>query len=660
MVFVVVVLAVLSLLAGLFVAYPTKLVNIASRRNFKVDAMNPQNLFIPILLPFLLALFSFLLPKGVKWLREIVSVLGAALFVYVAIAFFGQKETFLTLPWLGHGIDFELRLYDFSQFILLAVSGFAFLITLYSTVQHGRQSPHPRILRLPVPDRGHGRRRRAGQQPRAAGLLLGRAADHPVRADHHRRQGQSHRTAVKSFLIGGFCDFCMILGIAILWSQTGTLRMSDISVVPQGLTAVSFYLMMIGAIGKAGSMPFHTWIPDAAVDAPVTVMAFIPAALEKLLGIYLLARICLDLFKLEINSAFSLVLMTLGALTIVLAVFMALIQKDLKKLLSYHAVSQVGYMMLGIGTAVPIGIAGGIFHMINHAMYKSGLFLAAGSVEQQTGTTELKKLGGLARVMPLTTLGFVVCAAAISGIWPLNGFVSKEMIFHGSYETGYTIFTIAAWLGAILTFASFLKAGHSVFFGPRSQELGEVKESKSPITIPILALAALCILFGVYNRLPLKFFIEPILAGHVPAGETLDFTAHALAVFNPIAMISMGCLLIALGLHIFGFKRGGNKAYMVSEPIHHLPVLNTIYDWAEARVFDLYEQGIKFLQALSHFLFKFVDRPIDFFYEKIVVTVGRACTGVLKAAHNGFYANYLAWTIGGLVLIVWAISVLIR
>jgi formate hydrogenlyase subunit 3/multisubunit Na+/H+ antiporter MnhD subunit len=622
--------------------------------------MNPQNLLIPILLPFLLALFSFLLPKGVKWLREIVSVLGAALFVYIAVAFFGQKETFFSLPWLGHGIDFELRLYQFSQFILLAVSGFVFLITLYSTV---RMAGNPRIREY------YGYLFLTAAMAAGAvlannfvpliffweGLLITLYAMITIGG-----KANSHRTAVKSFLIGGFCDFCMILGIAILWSQTGTLRMSDISVVPQGLTALSFYLMMIGAIGKAGSMPFHTWIPDAALDAPVAVMAYVPAALEKLLGIYLLARICLDFFKLEVNSQFSLVLMTVGALTIVLAVFMALIQKDLKKLLSYHAVSQVGYMMLGIGTAVPIGIAGGIFHMINHAMYKSGLFLAAGSVEQQTGTTELKKLGGLYRVMPLTTLGFVVCAAAISGIWPLNGFVSKEMIFHGSYETGYTIFTIAAWLGAILTFASFLKAGHSVFFGPRSQELGEVKESKSPIYIPILALAALCILFGVYNQLPLKLFIQPILSGHVPAGESVDFTAHALAVFNPIALISMGCLLLALGLHIFGFKRGGNKAYMASEPIHRLPVLHTLYDWAEARVFDLYEQGIKFLQALSKFLFRFVDRPIDYFYEKIVVGVGNACTGILKAAHNGYYANYLAWSIGGLVLIVWAISALLR
>ena len=622
--------------------------------------MNPQNLLIPVLLPLLLALFSFLLPQRVKWLREIVSVLGAGLFGYVTFAFFTQKELFYTLPWLGHGIDFELRLYQFSQFILLALGAAVFLITLYSTV---KMAGNPR------------NREYYGYLFLTAALASG-----AILANNFvpllffwegllitlyalinlGRSKNAHRTAVKSFIIGGFCDFCMILGIAILWSQTGTLRMSDIAVVPHGLTAVSFYLMLIGAMGKAGAMPFHTWIPDAAIDAPVTVMAFIPGGLEKLLGIYLLVRIALDFFKLEINSPFCITMMIIGAITIVLAVFMALIQKDLKRLLAYHAVSQVGYMILGIGTAVPIGIVGGVFHMINNVIYKSGLFMAAGSVEHQTGTTELKKLGGLYRVMPFTALGFLICAAAISGIWPLNGFVSKEMVFHGSLETGYTIFTIAAWVGAILTFASFLKAGHAVFFGPSNPETPQVKENKSPIYIPILVLAALCVLFGVYNWIPLKFFLEPILNGHLPAGETLNFTGHALALFNPIAMISMGCLLIGLGLHIYGFKLGGNKAYMVSEPIHHLPVLNTIYDWAEARVFDLYEQGIKFLQALSGFLFKFVDRPIDFFYEKIVVAVGRTCTGVLKAAHNGFYANYLAWTIGGLVLIVWAISVLIR
>jgi NADH-quinone oxidoreductase subunit L len=621
--------------------------------------MNPQNLLLPIVLPLVLALFSFLLPVRVKWLREVVSVLGAALLGYLAYVFFGQKEVFYTLPWLGNGIDFELRLYQFSAFILLALAVVVFLIVLYSTV---KMAGHPR------------NREYYGYIFLTAALAAGAVLANnfvplvffweglliTLYALINLGGKNAHRTAVKSFIIGGFCDFAMILGIAILWSQTGTLRMSDLAVTPQGLTAVSFFLMLVGAMGKAGAMPFHTWIPDAAIDAPVSVMAFIPGALEKLLGIYLLVRIALDFFVVEINSPFAITMMVVGAATIVLAVFMALIQKDLKRLLSYHAVSQVGYMILGIGTAMPIGIIGGIYHMINNVIYKGGLFMAAGAVEHQAGTTELKKLGGLYRAMPLTALGFVVCAAAISGIWPLNGFVSKEMIFHGSFETGYTVFTIAAWLGAILTFASFLKAGHSVFFGPRPSEAAPVSESKLPITLPILFMAALCVVFGVFNWIPLKYFLEPVLNGHLPAGETLHLSSHALALFNPIAMISMACLLIALGLHAYGFKRGGNKAYLVSEPIHHLPVLHTVYDWAEARVFDLYEQGVTFLQALSAFLFKFVDRPIDFFYEKIVVAIGRGCTGVLKAAHNGLYANYLAWTIGGLVLIVWAISALIR
>jgi NADH-quinone oxidoreductase subunit L len=469
----------------------------------------------------------------------------------------------------------------------------------------------------------------------------------------------SNRTAVKSFILGGFCDFCMILGVGLLWAQTGTLTMSDISVKPVGLAAAAFILMMIGAIGKAGAMPFHTWIPDAALDAPVTVMAFIPAALEKLLGIYFLARISLDFFKLEKNGAMALTLMIIGAVTIVLAVFMALIQKDFKRLLSYHAVSQVGYMILGIGTAVPIGIAGGIFHMINHAMYKCGLFLSAGSVEHRCGTTELKKLGGLRKEMPVTAAGFAVCALAISGVWPLNGFVSKEMVFHGAVETGYIIFAIAAWAGAILTFASFLKAGHSVFLGPRGQDVPKVKESESPILLPIIILAVLCIVFGVFNKLPLNTFITPILEGHVEAGEHLDFTSHALALFNPIALISIGCLGLAFLLHYYGWRRGGKKAYLASEPVHKMPVLKQIYDLAEKRVFDIYEQGIKFLKGLSLVLFKGIDRPIDAVYEKGVTAVGGRFTALLQAAHNGHYANYLAWGLGGLLAVAGIISWLV-
>ncbi len=623
--------------------------------------MTPSTLLWTILLPALTGIAFFLIPRTVKYVREVLAVVSAGVSLYLGFALFAVKNLAWQAPWMGSGIPMELRLYQFPAFILLGLSGFLFLIALYSAA---KMKDHPRV-----------------REYYAYVFLSAALAFGAVLADNFVPlvffwEGllvtlyalislggkEAHRTATKAFLINGFCDFAMILGIGIVWSLAGTMTISQVSLKPEGPAALAFVLMMIGAIGKAGAMPFHTWIPDAAIDAPVTFMAYMPAAFEKLLGIYLLARICLDIFTLQPGSGLSLLLMIIGAATIVLAVMMALVQKDLKRLLSYHAVSQVGYMILGIGTAIPIGIAGGIFHMINHAMYKSGLFLSAGSVEHRAGTTDLRKLGGLAREMPITAAGFTVCALAISGVWPLNGFVSKEMVFHGAVESGSIIFAIAAWAGAVFTFASFLKAGHSVFFGKRSEERapGRVKESPVTMLIPILILALLCITFGLFNKLPLTQFIQPVVAAHAEAGAPIDYTAHALDLFNVIAGISVACLILAFGLHVYGFKRGGKKAWLASEPIHHAPFFKQMYDGAEKRFFDLYEQGIKFLRGLSWVLFKGIDRPIDAVYEKGVTAVGTAFTGLLRKAHNGHYANYLAWGLGGLVVLIALINVILK
>ena len=620
--------------------------------------MTPKILLLPVVLPAVLAVVLLVLPRTLRLLRDALAVAGAAVLLYYGIALFSLKDLRFNVPWLGMGIDFDLRLYHFSSFILLALAGFLVLIAVYATVKM-KDAPRSREFMAYV-------------------FLTAAFANGAVLANNLvplvffwegllvtlyglitiGGRPTSGRTAVKAILISGFCDFSMILGIGLLWTVAGTATMSEIAVEPTGLAAAAFVLMMVGAAGKAGAMPFHTWIPDAAVDAPVTFMAFLPAAFEKLLGIYLLARIALDFFKIRPGSALAVLMMIVGAVTIVLAVLMALVQKDLKRLLSYHAVSQVGYMILGIGTAIPVGIAGGIFHMINHAMYKSGLFLGAGSVEHRAGTTDLKKLGGLGRQMPLTALGFTVCALAISGVWPLNGFVSKEMVFHGALETGFTVFAVAAWVGAIFTFASFLKAGHAVFFGERDPGAAPVRESPAALTAPLLVLAALCVLFGVYNKLPLTLFIQPILAGHAEAGAHLDFTSHALDLLNPVALISIGCLVLAFLLHRHGFLKSGRKAYLASEPVHNLPGVHKMYDWAEARVFDPYEQGVKALHGLSTVLYKAVDRPIDFVFEKIVTVTGERFTGILKKAHNGHYANYLAWCLAGLIILAGAVSLL--
>ena len=250
--------------------------------------------------------------------------------------------------------------------------------------------------------------------------------------------GQKERTpqtAKKALIIVGGTDALMVLGIAIVWKLVGTFRMDAIHITLITPTAVIAYLCFVAAIfAKAGAMPFHTWVPDTAEDAPSSVTAFLPASLDKLLGIYFLVRISLDLFQM--NAGMNTFLMAMGSLTIVCAVMMALIQHDLKRLLGCHAVSQVGYMVLGIGTGNPIGIAGGVFHMLNNAIFKSCLFLSAGAVEKKAGTTDLDKLGGLSKTMPVVYMAFLIASLAISGVPPLNGFFSKWMIYQGIIEIG--------------------------------------------------------------------------------------------------------------------------------------------------------------------------------------------------------------------------------
>ncbi|MBU1862854.1 MAG: hypothetical protein KKH94_04215, partial [Candidatus Omnitrophica bacterium] len=327
------------------------------------------------------------------------------------------------------------------------------------------------------------------------------------------QQENTTSTAKKAFIIIGGTDALMLLGIALLWKISGSFQMDKISIAFNSKTAIAAYVCLaIGAFAKAGAMPFHSWVPDTAEDAPTPVTAFLPASLDKLLGIYFLARISLDMFQM--NYAMNTLLMVVGSVTIVAAVMMALIQHDFKRLLGYHAVSQVGYMVLGIGTGSPIGIAGGLFHMLNHAIYKSCLFLSGGAVEKQAGSTDLDKLGGLVKTMPITFVTFLIASFAISGVPPFNGFASKWMIYQGIIDTAregghlWILWLVSAMFGSALTLASFMKLVHAIFLGQPSLEQSVARKKKGEVRpamwFPTGILAGLCIIFGVFAyRIPL-------------------------------------------------------------------------------------------------------------------------------------------------------------
>jgi NADH-quinone oxidoreductase subunit L len=389
-------------------------------------------------------------------------------------------------------------------------------------------------------------------------------------------------------------------------------------------------------------MPFHSWIPDAAVSAPLPFMAFLPASLEKLLGIYFLARISLNLFQLSAGSWISVMMMIIGSLTILLAVMMALVQKDYKRLLSYHAISQVGYMVLGIGTCVPIGIVGGLFHMINHALYKSCLFLTGGAVEKQTGTTRLADLGGLVRAMPVTFGCFAIAACAISGVPPLNGFFSKELVYAGALERG-SIYYIAALLGSFFTAASFLKLGHAAYFGKRNEAHRTVQEAPWPMLVPMVVIAGICVLFGLFHQWPLSQFIRPIL------GE--ERLAQAESSSNLMLIVITVLVLIgALLHHLFAAQTMGGGLH-ASDHIRHAPLLTAIYDQAEKGRFDPYNLALAVIQWVAKLGYR-LDRAVDSLYNGLSVRLAYTLSRGISLAHTGNYSLYVVWVLLGVAMVL--------
>jgi formate hydrogenlyase subunit 3/multisubunit Na+/H+ antiporter MnhD subunit len=596
-------------------------------------------LILPIALPAAAGLIVLLLPRTrVPWLASVVAVAATAAQVVIAAVLF-PVDTSVSVSWLGFGMEAGLKLSRMSAFILLAASGFGFLVSLYASSSmvgaRSRRTFNAWMLLTVAMASGV-----ALSDNLVLLLVFGEALLLTQFAMIAAGKTRPYATAIKAFIIMGVSGLCMMLGVMLTGRLAGTLTMSAIHLPVTGMGGAAFILLAIGAMAKAGAMPFHSWIPDAALEAPLPFMAILPASIDKLLGIYLLARFSLEMFALTPGSWVSTVLMVVGAVTILLAVLMALVQKDYKRLLSYHAISQVGYMILGIGTAVPIGIIGGLFHMVNHAMYKSCLFLTGGAVEKQAGTTDLERLGGLGRAMPVTTIAFIVAAASISGVPPFNGFFSKEMVYAGALERGWIYYAVAL-LGSVLTAASFLKLGHAAFFGKRPTELRDVKEAPLPMLIPLVILAGLCVLFGVYNRLPLEGLIQPAVGVAVTGGRTF-------AGFPPemlLVGLTAAALVIALLNHIYGVRRSGRGLGAVDH-IHHAPLFSPVYAVAERGQLDPYGWGRWVVKGAAAALYG-IDRGIDWIYETVAVKAAGGLSWAARRAHNGNVNRYVLWSLAG-------------
>jgi multicomponent Na+:H+ antiporter subunit D len=321
----------------------------------------------------------------------------------------------------------------------------------------------------------------------------------------------------KYMVLGSVASAFVLFGVALVYANTGSLNMSQISqtIGQVGMNvglAFALSLFVAGFGLKAALVPFHAWLPDAHPSAPAPISAMLSGVLIKALGVYALARLIFNVFGVSVPVSW--VLIGLGVASMVIGVFLAVGQWDFKRLLAYHSISQMGYVVMGIGIGALIlarggnplwaslAILGGLFHLVNHAVFKSLLFLTSGSVEMATGTRQLKQMGGLVQRMPYTRTTCAVASASIAGVPPFNGFWSKLILVIAAVQAGFYVLAAVTVLVSLVTLLSFLKVQRYIFLGELPESLERTRDNGGSMLAAMAFLAVLCLAMSLLILVP--------------------------------------------------------------------------------------------------------------------------------------------------------------
>jgi hydrogenase-4 component B len=503
-----------------------------------------------------------------QWLTTLLAVLGAGVGLGAIITFWATGDSRpIELPWRLPGAEFSVAIDGLSAVFLLPI----FLISLLGNIfglDYWKQTEHPQ----------NGRKLRFFYGMLTAGMallviarnsilflcgweLMAVSAFFLVATED---EDPEVREAGWDYLVAAHvATLCLFALFALLRAASGSFALAPLaedSMTPAMATAV-FVLALIGFGLKAGVMPLHVWLPSAHAIAPSHVSAIMSGVIIKM-GIYGLVRVTSLIPNPPLQ--WGLVVLALGVVSGVLGVAYAIAQHDLKRLLAYHSIENIGIIMMGLGLAligrsldradwVILGLGGCLLHVWNHSLFKALLFLSAGSVIHATHTREIDQLGGLAKPMPWTALGFLVGAVAICGLPPLNGFVSEFLIYLGLFgtlgDTGGPSFVGAAFAVPVLALigalaaACFVKVYGAVFLGTaRSEQAAHAHESPPSMLGPISVLVACCFLIGLAPLL-----LAPILGKAISTwAPNLKDAGPRLITLAPLDWITvMGLLLLA-------------------------------------------------------------------------------------------------------------------
>ncbi len=396
----------------------------------------------------------------------------------------------------------------------------------------------------------------------------------------------------KYLVIGSLGSSMTLFGVAILYGNCHTLNMAQLSSILAGKltpsTVMAFALMFTGLAVKSYIVPFHTPAADAYTTAPASISMVFSGMVNKA-GVYGMIRLTYMIFRAMDKSSVQLLMVIFGVITMFVGVTMALAQHDFKRLLAFHSISQIGYVITAAGLGSALGLTAGLFHAMNHTLFKGLLFLCAGAVFYATGTTNLDRLGGLSKKMPKTTICFLIGAFSISGLPPFNGFASKWLVYQAVYEKAvtsgnifYAFATVAAVVVSVMTLASFIKVTQAVFFGQLPAALEDTREVPALMRLPMWIMSCLCVLTGVFYDQVSKWLLMPAANATLNVSDYIDkmmgegyaagagvVNIHAFAprfsFWNPVLWLLLFVIVLAaFCLAIIGSK--GDRAQISAAP----------------------------------------------------------------------------------------------
>ncbi len=493
---------------------------------------------------------------------------------------------------------------------------------------------------------------------------------------HWWEERDNSNAALKAFFTTRVGDVGLLVGIAVLFFAAGqTFDIADINHaalagdIPHGVLLAAAAALLCAGVGKSAQFPLHTWLPDA-MAGPTPVSALIHAATMVVAGVYLVARLYGVFWEgFDIGGGGINPVALVGGVTVLIAALLAFVQTDIKKVLAYSTISQLGYMVMALGVGA---WTAGIFHLTTHAFFKGLLFLAAGSVSHAVHSFDMKKdMGGLRQNMPITYGTFVIGSLALAGIPPLAGFWSKDEILLGASGNGYPAFLVVGLVGAVLTAAYMARCVYLTFFGDYRGH-GHPHESPPAITVPLVVLAGLSVGAGLLNVPGGEWFNkwtenETVVAAGV-AHHSFSLTMAVLGTAVGIAGVGAAYAYYwrNLGPHRLTERSGAALAgYRVLENkygLDHLytgvvvagikgPIARAAY-WVNQRVIDGIVNAVGIAaRGVARFVYDFVDQKV---VDGAVNGAGVTAEGggsVLRLLQTGRVQQYAAFLFGAVVVL---------